>query len=1081
MRKGIKIISAALLAVLMVSVLGLSALALKSDYSKPGATGLTELSAPAVLEGVFGIELSEAEESYLKLYDDYQLVYGSNIPASYVTVIHEPAAGTLTVIAKDYSYVASNGVSVSWRPMSAILYSEEKELVKTEQGYTATFAFDGSDTEGAVSISYSTELSVSASVLNELLNKAYNDAAQWKLLIAEAQAEYEAALQKYKQDSESYSTYLSALEDYKTNLALYNAYLTAKRIYAERLAEYKEYLEDYAEYEVAYSRFEAYEQAMQKYNSDYALYDKYLTDKANYEKNLALYNLYVENYKKVVAQLAIIDGTKSYSTSLKRSVYDAIIGGTVTKVIDNKDAIANSATGVDGAIVDAAGLATENIRALYGAYFALGSEEEKYTYYALNYESWRDNFCNLFRALDKLYTYPEVRFALGEYGIQTKYEILLAQLYYVSNAISDQPVKNYDNNAVYNSSYVINSLTGIKPLGRLDNKPYMVDTGSATPLEGGYPKPVEEPVLTEVEKPVKPDLVTRPTEPDAVDNPGEPPEEVKKPTEPEAVSAPGAEPTPYTPTDEVKAIIAAYDGGELSLREETAGARKIKATVTINKKIFNSQLCTVVFKDCDGSLLDSVEVEKGTYAEYSGRLPVKAEDKAATYAFAGWQDADGNIRSLEAVEDSMELYPAFIPTYKSYNVTWIVGESTYTEQVLYGTVPEYDGTPTLPDADNREYLFTGWDKEPAAVESNATYVAAFAVRYIVTLSDGTGAAFSYTDEGDLTVDMGKSYDTEIDLSGILPRLAERGALTVKSRLYTLNFSFSDVIAMHGAGITSARVNTVRSGSGNRFSVELLSSQRTATEPLRASLTVKCDVSDPDAFTVYTLNDGTRVPVSYKLKDGYITLTCQSGVTYYTAVEYTVNLLPSAPVTLTVSGESFGVGDTVRVNAGAPVGVRVDGVYVIDREGNKTYLTGDSFAMCEGGVSVGVDYHYLTYTVSFLSDGKVISTAEYRYGELPTEPPRPEKAADGIYTYSFVGWSTAITEVTGNATYTAVYRSTLIPKKDTDGLQITDGVLNIIVTVFVLVGYAVLVILPVAAVSVVGLVRRKRRKLPKKAE
>ena len=64
----------------------------------------------------------------------------------------------------------------------------------------------------------------------------------------------------------------------------------------------------------------------------------------------------------------------------------------------------------------------------------------------------------------------------------------------------------------------------------------------------------------------------------------------------------------------------------------------------------------------------------------------------------------------------------------------------------------------------------------------------------------------------------------------------------------------------------------------------------------------------------------------------------------------------------------------------------------------------------------------TYTVTWVIDG--VSTEEaYEYGVTPTHED-PVKAADAQYTYTFSGWTPEIAEVTGDATYTAQFESTV---------------------------------------------------------
>ena len=64
----------------------------------------------------------------------------------------------------------------------------------------------------------------------------------------------------------------------------------------------------------------------------------------------------------------------------------------------------------------------------------------------------------------------------------------------------------------------------------------------------------------------------------------------------------------------------------------------------------------------------------------------------------------------------------------------------------------------------------------------------------------------------------------------------------------------------------------------------------------------------------------------------------------------------------------------------------------------------------------------SYTVTWkMDDGTEIDKATYLYGETPTHAD-PTKDATVMYSYIFTGWDPAIAAVTGNATYTAVFKA-----------------------------------------------------------
>ena len=81
---------------------------------------------------------------------------------------------------------------------------------------------------------------------------------------------------------------------------------------------------------------------------------------------------------------------------------------------------------------------------------------------------------------------------------------------------------------------------------------------------------------------------------------------------------------------------------------------------------------------------------------------------------------------------------------------------------------------------------------------------------------------------------------------------------------------------------------------------------------------------------------------------------------------------------------------------------------------------------------------ITYTITWVIDGKT-ETATYKYGDTPVHAD-PVKGGNAQYSYAFTGWEPAIATVTGNATYTAQFKETVITYTitwDIDGVKTTE--------------------------------------------
>lgn len=1086
------------------------------DYSKPGTSEITDtLDSAEILSMLINKELPSAERAYLEIYGDYEILYSTHIPTSNVKISRDENSGEISVFASVYTYESECGIPVSFIPRTLAVDNAEYSFYEESDDtgrYVSKFFVSEYDENQKVRVKYAAEVEISEEDANVLLNKAYNDAESLRELIQSKKAKYESEKKKYDEDYKNYQEYLDKLADYEIARAAYEKYRSEKITYAKKLALYQTFLAEYKIYEDDLDKYNDYLDKLEAYNESYAAYKQYLEIKDKYDELLEKYNVYVRDIAIVKDQLAVIDGIKNTSVvtlnskPFERSVYDAvIIGTTVTEVIKNKDAIANGAVGVSPDIVDLAGETTENLRSLCKGYFALESEADKYAYYVINYEGLRSNFTQLFAALDKMYTNSKVRLALNEKGIQEKYEILLAQLFFVVNALNDGPVYNYDKTAVYNAKYVINSITKTTPLKILGNVPYVSDNENAVPLDTGYPVKAEKPVYVEASELLeKPPYMQEPVAPDAVEDPGEEPTEVENPKEPIEVTDPGEAPEPYIPDPVIEEMISArFDTNEILLRESVSGAQSIEIEVVLQKQLANVEAYKVEFMDFDengnSKLILTVDgVDKGTYAEYVGKLPVKPDTESTIYVFEGWREmnSDGTLADsnydLTCVESNLVLYPYFAEKTKTYTVTWNINGTNIETEFDYGEMPACPiEIPTMPDEGNFKFEFLSWDKEISKVTCDITYKAKFKQQSIFVDSSITGSDVKRDENGFYI--SSTSNDSRFDLTDILSRVTESDSVDIKTKSCALTIQPEAISKMKAVGATKIGIDSKLLSGGGGYAVTVnfydgegkvisFDTARNITE-IKINVSKKLDFADSDIVSLYYLENGERIAVRGAYESGVFTASYVVGRTYYAVVEYAVNVLPSGEAVLSVTPVAK-KGERVSVSISElPHGAVVDSLYYITADGATHEITDGGFYMSSGGASVGIDYHIPTYKVTFIADGKTVYTVELKYGETVSAPPTPTKASDLQYSYTFVDWQPKPEPVTEDIVYTARYMQVELPQpENNDGIEILPGVnvqiapsvLSLVAKIVIAAFYACFVALPLLIIIIAKGVKRARR-------
>lgn len=150
----------------------------------------------------------------------------------------------------------------------------------------------------------------------------------------------------------------------------------------------------------------------------------------------------------------------------------------------------------------------------------------------------------------------------------------------------------------------------------------------------------------------------------------------------------------------------------------------------------------VTFKNADGTVLQSGDVEKDTMPVYAGATPTKEQDDRYTYVFDKW------VPELTSVTGPATYKATYTSTSRVYQVTLNVNDGTIGENVTDYT---YGTAVTLPVPTKKGYKFEGWydnaeftgvavTEISAAATGDKTYYAKWvAEQYTITFNTDGGA------------------------------------------------------------------------------------------------------------------------------------------------------------------------------------------------------------------------------------------------------------------------------------------------------------------------------------------------------
>ncbi len=401
---------------------------------------------------------------------------------------------------------------------------------------------------------------------------------------------------------------------------------------------------------------------------------------------------------------------------------------------------------------------------------------------------------------------------------------------------------------------------------------------------------------------------------------------------------------------------------------------------------------TVTWKNGD-TVLQSGKVAYGTKPAYTGATPTKAATAQYTYTFKGWSP------EIVAVTGDTTYTAEFNSVLREYTVTWKNGDTVLQSgKVAYSTKPAYTGaTPTKAATAQYTYTFKGWSPEIVAVTGDTTYTAEFNSvlrEYTVTWKNG-----------DTVLQSKKvAYGTKPAYTGATPTKAATAQYT-----YTFKGWTPEIVAVTGDTTYTAEFNATTNiykvtwKNGN--SVLKINEVRYGEMP-----TYSGDIPQKTATAQYT----------YVFKGWSPEVSAVTGDTTYNAVfdailnEYTIIWKCDDKVLQT---DKIAYGETPKFNGTTPQKEATDQYTYVFKGWSPdiSEVTGDT--------TYNALFDTITnkYTVTWKNGDTVLQNDKVAYGEKPTYiGDTPTKAATAQYTYVFKGWSPAVSNVTGDATYTAVF-------------------------------------------------------------
>ena len=489
---------------------------------------------------------------------------------------------------------------------------------------------------------------------------------------------------------------------------------------------------------------------------------------------------------------------------------------------------------------------------------------------------------------------------------------------------------------------------------------------------------------------------------------------------------------------------------------------------TVIEAIYEAKTFAITFVNGD-VVLQSENTAYGTLPEYRGETPAKTATVQYTYTFKGWSPA---IASVTAASTYTAVFDS---TVNKYTVTFKDGATVLlSSEVAYGTVPTAPVVSLPENTAQYSYSFGSWDSEVVAVTGPATYTAVInrtLNKYEVVFKDYDGSVLKSAVEYDYGTSAasivkpanptrGSTAQYTYTFKGWNPSIVNVTEAAIYTAEYDSTVRSYEITFVNGS--STLQSGTVEYGQTPVYSGAAPTKTATAqyTYTFKSWSPTIASVTGEATYAAVFDSVVNRFLITFK--NGSEVIQADS-VAYGTVPEKPSITLPmnTAQYTYSLSWDKDIVAVTGEATYTATIDSAVNKYDVVFKDYDGTVLKDSIYAYgtlaskiaepadptraatakytfafkgwspsvadvtTDAAYTAAYDSTIRSYTIAFVNGSETEQSSEVEYGEMPSyKGSTPTKTATKEYTYTFKGWSPAVTSVSGAATYTAVFDSTI---------------------------------------------------------